>query len=211
MLESSIITGKAYTGNPSKSNSVQKRLYLKIFPGEFFYKPPRPKKAKVYTGELLVRYSNREWPEKKNGPLVGDPGLLVGIADLLRELKLEYASEIEYAKIQHDIKEVLTLSVGPNLAKEIVDRGWAILNEITEVKVPKPIVQVESKKDPSSEVVTIGEAVMMPVEQPEQSPQVVVETPSESKDSPILTQTDAIEQLYGKKKPSSRTKRSSAK
>ena len=163
MLDTSIITGKAYTGNPSASNSIVKRLYLKIFPGEFWYRAPRVKKAKVYGGELFVRYSNREWPEKKNGPLVGDPGLLSGISDLLKELKLVNVSEIQYAKLQHSLKETLTITVGPNLAKEIVDRGWAKLIEFKEPKLSKDFVShVEDltlDTNPNSEVININEVV----------------------------------------------------
>jgi hypothetical protein len=194
MLDTSIITGKAYTGNPSASNSIKKRLYLKIFPGEFWYRAPRPKKAKVYGGELFVRYSGREWPEKKNGPLVGDPGLLSGISDLLKELNLVNVEDLSYAKIQHNLKEVLTLSVGPELAKEIVDRGWASLNDLPEVKIPKIASNEEvSAKNDTSEVITIGEAVMMPVEEAKN-------TDTDENETQVVTQTESIEQLYGKKK-----------
>jgi len=163
MLDTSIITGKVWTGNKSASNLIQKRLYIKIFSGEVWYKAPRIKKAKVYGGELFVRYSQREWPEKKNGSLVGDTGLLESIAELLSSLNLINASQIGYAKVQHAIKETITLAVGPDLAKELVDRGWATLNEIKEPSVPKQTASIDDTPPvpAKSEIVTIAEVTEM--------------------------------------------------
>jgi len=127
MVETSIITGKITTTTPSPGNANTKRLYVKIFPGAFTMKPPRPKKAKVLMGELLVRYSGREWPEKKNGPLVGDQGFLGGIANMLRELNLEHADDITWSDEQHAIKETVTIRVGTKLAREMLARGMASL------------------------------------------------------------------------------------
>jgi len=206
MLDTSIITGKAFTGNPNAGNSVKKRLYLKIFPGQFWYRAPRAKKAKVYGGELFVRYSNREWPEKKNGPLVGDPGLLVGISNLLRELNLEHVEELQYAKIQHGIKEVLTLTVGANLAKEILDRGWAKLTDIQEPSMPKISASLSQSvilAADVSEEVTIEEAIIVPLDENETHLDQVALT--ETSSTVILTQDEAIAKLY-KKKSSSKKK-----
>lgn len=126
-IDISIITGKIVTTAPSSSNAREKKLYIKIFPGQFTMKAPRPKKAKVLVGELLVRYSSREWPEKKNGPLVGDPGFLDGVAALLREISLSNSTDISFAEEQRPIKETITIKVGPKLSQEIIDRGWAHL------------------------------------------------------------------------------------
>jgi len=206
MLDTSIITGKAWTGNPSASNSVAKRLYLKIFPGEFWYRAPRAKKAKMYGGELFVRYSGREWPEKKNGPLAGDPGLLAGISGLLKELNLQYSDEISWAKVQHELKETLTLTVGPNLAKEIVDRGWAQLIEIKDPVLPKeskvlqPLASNDQVNDPpKSEIVNIGEIVEIPADD---------NGSLQNANLPLVeTSTESINRLYGKnKRPAKKSK-----
>ena len=189
MLDTSIITGKAYTGNPSASNSVVKRLYLKIFPGEFWYRAPRAKKAKIYGGEIFIRYSNREWPEKKNGPLVGDPGLLSGISNLLKELNLVYADEIQYAPIQHKLKETLTLTVGSNLANEIVNRGWARLIEIKEPVLPAASIIVEPYEI-VSDVAVVAEMA------------IIDATPTESPNYDMMgITTPTISDLYGSKLP----------
>lgn len=90
---------------------------------------PRAKKAKVLFGELLVRYSGREWPEKKNGPLVGHEGFLQGISNLLKELKIKNHDELSWAAEQRPIKDTVTIQVGSKLAQEILDRGWATLSE----------------------------------------------------------------------------------
>jgi len=210
MLDTSIITGKAWTGNPSASNSVKKRLYLKLFPGEFWYRAPRAKKAKTYGGELFVRYSGREWPEKKNGPLAGDPGLLLGISDLLKELNLQYASDISWAKVQHELKETLTLTVGPDLAKEIVDRGWARLIEIKDPPLPKEVkVEQTDSTDSSlktltkSEVINIGEVISLPVENLSitNPPQLIVED----------TTSSSMATLYGKPKTAPKKKQPATK
>lgn len=129
MNETSIITGKVTTSGRGSGSSVPKKLYIKIFLGEFTHKAPRPKKAKVYAGELLIKYSGREWPEKKNGTLLGDVGLLEGVSLLLSSLNLKNIAEISYSANQYPIKEMLTLKVGPKLAEEIVQQGWAHLNQ----------------------------------------------------------------------------------
>jgi hypothetical protein len=201
MLDTSIITGKAWTGNPSASNSIKKRLYIKVFPGEFWYRAPRAKKAKIYGGELFVRYSNREWPEKKNGPLAGDPGLLSGISELLRSLNLQYADDLYWAKVQHELKETLTLTAGSELAKEIVDRGWARLIEIKEPTLPKETeisIVATPTQSPKSEIITIGEVVEMTVDNP----------PVVSPLQPIYegTNADSMSALYSKKKSTSKKK-----
>jgi hypothetical protein len=128
-METSLITGKVLTGVPSASNAIQKKLYIKIFPGLFFYRAPRIKRAKVYGGELFVRYSEKEWPSKKNGPLTDDPEFLVAVGGLLRELNLENVSDIAYAKDQKSIKDTITITVGPLLAKEIALRGMVQVQE----------------------------------------------------------------------------------
>ena len=92
-------------------------------------KAPRAKKAKVLYGEILVRYSGREWPEKKNGPIVGDQGVLEGISRILKEVNLVNVDDISWATEQRPIKETVTIKLGPKLAKEILDRGWAQLIE----------------------------------------------------------------------------------
>lgn len=127
MSDLNIITGKITTTAPSSSNAREKRLYVKVFPGDFAMQSPRPKKAKVLVGELLVRYSEREWPEKKNGSLVGDQGFLAGISSLLREVSLINVDDISWPKEQREIKGTLTIRVGSRLAQEILDRGWAYL------------------------------------------------------------------------------------
>lgn len=122
MIETNIITGKITIMLP---NSEQERsLYLKVNTGQFTKKAPTPKKAKVLVGELLVRYSSRQWP-KKFGPLAGNAAVLEGLSQLLKEVNLHYTKDISYSQEQHDIKETLTIKVGKLLAQEIVDRGWA--------------------------------------------------------------------------------------
>ena len=195
MLDTSIITGKVYTGQSSASNSVRKRLYVKVFPGEFWHRPPRAKKAKVYGGELFIRYSGREWPEKKNGPLLGDQGLLESIGDLLRTVHLVNVNDITYATHQHNLKEVLTLSVGPDLAKEIIDRGWARPNQEPNPAVSKAVLNARLlNKTEISSVTTIGEAVMLPVESPsdedtQEEIEEVVEEPVQEIPTPIKKPT----------------------
>lgn len=128
MTDISIITGKITTTTPPKGSSGNtKRLYVKVFPGTFTMRAPRPKKAKILSGELLVRYSGREWPEKKNGPLVGDEGFLAGISGILKELNLVNVADISWAAEQHPIKETVTIRVGAKLAQEMLDRGLAYL------------------------------------------------------------------------------------
>lgn len=127
MIETSIITGKITTATPPRGSGNPKRLYVKVFPGTFTMRAPRPKKAKILSGELLVRYSGREWPEKKNGPLVGDAGFLFGISEILREVNLVNVDDISWSAEQHPIKETVTIRVGAKLAKEMLDRGLAYL------------------------------------------------------------------------------------
>lgn len=129
MNDLSIITGKINTAKVTASNSGSKRMYIKIFPGLFTMKAPRPKKAKILVGELLIRYSGREWPVKKNGSLVGDEGVLAGIAELLGELNLKNASDISWASEQRDLKDTVTVRVGPDLSAEIIARGWAYITD----------------------------------------------------------------------------------
>jgi hypothetical protein len=209
MLDTTIITGKVYTGQASASNSVSKRLYVKVFPGEFWHRPPRAKKAKVYGGELFVRYSGREWPEKKNGTLLGDEGLLASLGDLLRGVNLVNVEELSYAKTQHKLKEVITLSVGPNLAKEIVDRGWARLNQDPENTVTKALlkIQVEEPEDleEKSSVTTIGEAVMLPVETPEPVVEAVVTKKKSAPPKKTVTKEPVVGNPAPKAEPKKKT------
>lgn len=128
MTLSSIITGKVLTSIPSASSGLSKQLYIKILPGEFWLRSPTPKKAKVLGGELLVRYSARQWPEKKNGPLVGDKSFLKGVSLLLTEVNLVNVTDISWAKEQKNLKETVTIKVGKLLAKELLDRGFGLLD-----------------------------------------------------------------------------------
>lgn len=127
MTDISIITGKITTTTSPKGSNGPKKLYVKVFPGTFSMQAPRAKKAKVLIGELLVRYSGREWPEKKNGPLVGDQGFLSGISGILKEINFVNVNDISWSAEQHPIKETVTIRVGSKLAKEILDRGLAHL------------------------------------------------------------------------------------
>lgn len=128
MVES-INTGKILpTGFPAGS-AGPKRLYVKVLLGAFTLRPPRLKQAKILLGELLVRYSGREWPEKKNGPLAGDPGFLTGVGLLLAEVGYININDISYAAVQRDLKETITIKVGSDLAKEIVDKGLVYVDE----------------------------------------------------------------------------------
>ena len=81
----------------------------------------------MLSGELLVRYSGREWPIKKNGDLVGDQGFLQGISTLLRTANLVNVEDILWSDNQRVIKDTVTIKVGSKLAQEIIDRGWAQL------------------------------------------------------------------------------------
>ena len=129
MMESSIITGKVSTTGTGPGTTIAKKLYVKIFPGNVWYRAPRPKKAKVLGGELIVRYSGREWPEKRNGSLIGDEGFLQGISMLLTEVNIVNNTDISYASEQHAIKETITLRTGTKLTQEILDRGWSHLDK----------------------------------------------------------------------------------
>ena len=91
-------------------------------------KAPRPKKAKILSGELLIRYSGREWPIKKNGPLVGNEDFLNGISDLLKEISIQNIKDLSWSTEQRDIKDTVTIAVGSSLAQELIDRGWAHLS-----------------------------------------------------------------------------------
>lgn len=125
MMETSIATGRIQASIPN--TNTQKSLYVKIFTGQFLMKAPRPKKAKVLTGELLLKYSSRQWPEKKNGSMVGNDEVLHGLSLLLKEVNLQYSGDISWSKEQRSIKDTVTIKVGSKLAQEILDRGWAIL------------------------------------------------------------------------------------
>jgi len=125
MIETSLITGRIHATDPVTNSN--KSLYVKVFTGQFQMKAPRPKKAKVLTGELLLRYSSRQWPEKKNGPLVGNPQVLEGLSLLLKEVNLLNSGDISWSKEQKNIKDTATIRVGPELAQEILNRGWAVL------------------------------------------------------------------------------------
>lgn len=123
--ESSIITGKLTTETFGPGSTSPKKLYVKIFLGSFTNRPPRLKQAKVLRGELLIKYSGREWPEKKNGPLHGDPGVLIGVGELLSAEGYSNVNDIKYAsdKDIRPLKDTLTLVIGAKLAKEFIDRG----------------------------------------------------------------------------------------
>lgn len=125
MIETSVVTGRIQANNPV--SQTPKSLYVKVFTGQFQMKAPRPKKAKKLTGELLLRYSSRQWPEKKLGPLVGNSEVLEGLSLLLKEVNLQNCSDISWSKEQRSIKDTATINVGAKLAQEILDRGWAIL------------------------------------------------------------------------------------
>ena len=125
MFETSIITGKLTTSGTGPNTKIQKRLYVKIFAGEFSNRPPTPKKAKVLLGELVVRYSAREWPAKKYGSLLDDPGFLEGVGLILKGLNITNYNNISYSTTQHDLRDTVTLKVGTKLAQELLDRGMA--------------------------------------------------------------------------------------
>lgn len=129
MFDTSIITGKVTTSGTGPNTSVQKKLYIKIFQGDFSIRPPTPKKAKVLLGELVIKYSAREWPEKKNGTFVDDPGFLQGIIDLLKSLNISNADNVSYSTKQYDLRDSVTLKVGTKLAQELLDRGFAKLTK----------------------------------------------------------------------------------
>lgn len=130
MTDLNIITGKILVSLPSSvvpEEIGNKKMYVKVFTGTFTMKAPRPKKAKVLYGELIVRYSEREWPEKKYGSIINNQSVVDGVVDLLKSLGLANFSEVSWAKEQQPIKGSITLKVGQALAQEIIDRGWAIL------------------------------------------------------------------------------------
>lgn len=129
MFETSIVTGKLTTSGTGPNTSVQKKLYVKIFAGEFSNRPPTPKKAKVLLGELVVKYSAREWPVKKYGDLMDDPGFLEGVGSILKGLNFENYDNLSYSTTQYDMRDTVTLKVGTKLAKEILDRGLASLTK----------------------------------------------------------------------------------
>jgi hypothetical protein len=124
-----IITGKITTESLGVGATSPKKMYIKIFLGAFTLRPPRLKQAKVLLGELLVKYSNREWPEKKHGPLVGDKGVLSGIGQLLLNEGYVHITDISYAQEQRELKETLTLKVGSKLSEEFVKRGLVVPEE----------------------------------------------------------------------------------
>ena len=125
MTDINIITGKINVNIPGSQAENGKKMYVKIFPGTFTMKAPKPKKAKVLVGELIVRYSGREWPEKKFGTLVGEPTFLSGVTELLTTLNLINTTQVSWAIEQTDLKESVSITLGTDLAQEIIDRGWA--------------------------------------------------------------------------------------
>lgn len=127
MFETSITTGKVTTSGTGPNTTVQKKLYVKIFAGEFSNRPPSPKKAKQLLGELVIKYSAREWPTKKNGSILNDPGFLNGISDLLKSHNILNADNLSYSTKQYDLRDSITLKVGTKLAQELLDRGLAKL------------------------------------------------------------------------------------
>lgn len=127
MFETSITTGKVTTSGTGPNTTVQKKLYVKIFAGEFSNRPPSPKKAKQLLGELVVKYSAREWPTKKNGSILNDPGFLDGISFLLKSHNILNADNLSYSTKQYDLRDSITLKVGTKLAQELLDRGLAKL------------------------------------------------------------------------------------
>lgn len=127
MFEFSLFTGKVTTSGTGPNTTVVKKLYIKVFPGEFSFRAPRPKKAKKLIGEFVIRYSAKEWPIKKNGSIVGDPGFLDGISELLRFHNIISATDLSYAKVQHTIRDTVTIRLGDDLTQEILQRGWANL------------------------------------------------------------------------------------
>lgn len=129
MLETSLFTGKVTTSGTGPNTEVIKKLYIKIFPGEFSFRAPTPKKAKKIIGELIIRYSGKEWPIKKNGDLLGDPGFLSGISDILKQHNIVNINDLKYSHIQHPIKNTITLRLGKALTNEILERGWAIMTK----------------------------------------------------------------------------------
>jgi hypothetical protein len=129
MFETSITTGKVVTSGDGPNTTVKKKLYVKIFAGEFSVRPPTPKKAKVLLGELIVKYSSREWPVKKYGSLIDDPGFLQGIGELLKGHNIVNVDQITYSRDQHDIKDTITLKVQTKLAEELLERGFAKLTK----------------------------------------------------------------------------------
>lgn len=129
MFETSITTGKVTTSGTGPNTTVQKKLYVKIFAGEFSNRPPTPKKAKVLLGELVIKYSSREWPTKKYGNLLDDPGFLEGISHLLKGHSIANADDLSYSSKQYNVRDTITLKVGTKLAQELLDRGMAQLTK----------------------------------------------------------------------------------
>jgi len=126
MLETSLFTGKVTTSGTGPNSTVKKKLYIKVFAGLFSVRPPRLKKKHVLLGELIIRYSAREWPVKKNGPLHGDPGFLEGISTILKEHNMKNYDDLTWNTDQYDFRDTVTIRVGSNLAQEFIDRGWAV-------------------------------------------------------------------------------------
>jgi hypothetical protein len=125
MLETSIITGRIPVSVPGTLST--RSLYVKILTGQFAMRPYRAKKAKVVTGELLIRYSSRQWPSKKLGPIIGNQEILDGISNLLKEVNLHHNKDVSYSVQQREIKDTITITLSAKLAQEILDRGWAHL------------------------------------------------------------------------------------
>lgn len=129
MFETSILTGKVTTSGTGPNTDVQKKLYVKVFAGEFSERAPTPKKAKQLLGELVIKYSAREWPVKKYGNILDDPGFLEGVKELLRDKHCAHVDALKYSPTQYDAKDTITLRVGKALAQEMLDRGWAKLTK----------------------------------------------------------------------------------
>jgi hypothetical protein len=126
-MDTNIVTGKINLMVKDQANRTEKKIYVKVFTGPFVYAAPTPKKAKILRGELLIRYSTREWPERKLGMPYESETFLSEIAALLRTVDLENVHEISVATDQRDIKNTITIQVKAALAQEILDRGWASL------------------------------------------------------------------------------------
>lgn len=161
--ESSIITGKLMTQGFGPGATSPKKLYVKIFLGSFTLRPPRLKQAKVLRGELLVKYSGREWPEKKNGPLYGDLGVLSGVSSLLAESSYKNVDDIKYAseRDSRPLKDTLTLVVGTKLAKEFIDRG---LVEAEESLDPMASRVIQSVPDLDVVLPVISDNIEIPID-----------------------------------------------
>lgn len=128
-MDINVVTGKINLLIKDPANRSEKKIYVKIFTGAFMFGAPTPKKAKILRGELFVRYSTREWPDKKYGLPSDAENFLSEISNLLKNVNLENVTEISLAPEQRDIKNTITLKIKAALAQEILDRGWATLQQ----------------------------------------------------------------------------------